>query len=667
MSSSSNVQFPPPPHTHLSLKNSQPVVPTVYCSSIPSSPSCLRLPLRFQNPKKLPFAVACSLRPLGAAALEPKAQPLLAAVATPMAAAGVEALDPAPPVAPPVAATRQTVQAAIAKAAELRQLHAALLQRGAPNGRAGAGASGSPAVIRLPPAASPARSRTADEGYPVFTPAYDDEESVVTGLNHICQDNRSRSENWSGIALDHAGDDAALSEYDGLNAFSSSNSEVLFPSANDRLWSRGAGAYKIHPAFLHSAPSVDRILPSAGRAAYTSELKLPPATCSNTFRPATISSSSRVPPPSAQHSRPKHRGPQILSWLFPKSRKKAKPPEMASPTAIERENMSRMLTEWGVLSLESLKKELAEANAHRDAALREAAEVRSSVGELATKLVSLEAYCSELKKALRQATNSPSVSRRSTRSIGASRELPMPVSHDVMVEGFLQIASEARLSVKQLCKALIQQAGEDAGDGLSDKLNLLLRPHQLALIGGNGKHCSKAVLYHLEAIMNQAMYQDFENCAFQRNGAPRRLDPAQDRRESFAAFVALRNLSWNEVLRKGTKYYSEDFSRFCDRKMSGVVATLGWSRPWPEQLLQCFFVAAKCVWLLHLLAFSFESPLTILRIEDGRAFDQMYMEDILQDKQQLQSPCQVKIMVMPGFYVQDRVLKCRVLTTRSVA
>jgi hypothetical protein len=499
--------------------------------------------------------------------------------------------------------------------------------------------------------------------------AYDDEEHVAAvAPNHICPDNRSRSENWTGVALDQGGsDDAALSDYDGLQAFSSSNSDVFFPSSNDhRLRNRGT-AYKIHPAFMHSAPSADRFLPSAGRVAYTSELNLPPATCGNAFRPATISG-TRVPPPSA-HSRTKQGGPpQILSWLFPKSRKKAKPPEMTSPTAIERGNMPQLLTEWGALSMESLKKELAEANAHRDAALHEAAEVRSSLGELATKLVSVEAYCSELKKALRQATNSPSVSRRPTKSIEPSRELSMPVSHEVMVEGFLQIASEARLSVKQLCKALIQQVNEESSDGLSDKLNLLLRPYQLALSSGSvSKHCSKAVLYHLEAIMNQVMFQDFENPAFQRNGSPRCLDPAEDSRQSFAAFVALRNLSWNEVLRKGTKYYSEDFSRFCDRKMSVVVATLAWSRPWPEQLLQCFFVAAKCVWLLHLLAFSFGPPLTILRVQDGRAFDELYMEDILHDRQPVQSPCQVKIMVTPGFYVQDRVLKCRVLKTRSAA
>uniref|UniRef100_J3MYP3 GIL1/IRKI C-terminal domain-containing protein n=2 Tax=Oryza brachyantha TaxID=4533 RepID=J3MYP3_ORYBR len=505
----------------------------------------------------------------------------------------------------------------------------------------------------------------------------------MAGESYICQDNRSRSENWSGIALDRGGggdDDAAFSDYDNLNVFSSANSEVRFPSSTDHH-----RRHKVHPAFLHSAPSAERFLASAGRATGTGDLKAP-ATCGRAFRPATIGrdhgidvgalkflSGSRVPPLSSNHAaaaaasasqpRPKHRGAQILSWLFPRTKKKAKP-EMMSPNAIERENMSQLLKEWGLLSLDSLRRELADANAHRDAALQEAAEMRSSLGELTTKLVGLESYCSELKKALRQATSSSSntqLSRRSTRSIGASRELPGPVSHEAMVEGFLQIASEARLSVKQFCKALIQQVEEEPDNGLADKLNLLLQPYQLMI---TDKHCSKLVLYHLEALMNQAMYQDFENCTFQKNGSPRWLDPKQDSQENFSSFVALRNLSWNEVLRKGTKYYSEDFSRFCDQKMSCILSTLkNWSRPWPEQLLQCFFVATKCVWLLHLLAFSFTPALTIMRVEESRVFDQMYMEDILPDKQQLHNPCQVKIMVMPGFYVQDRVLKCRVLTT----
>jgi hypothetical protein len=89
-----------------------------------------------------------------------------------------------PPAAPAFPATRQEIQAAIAKATELRALHAALLQgAGPPPGAnaggayaayagAGAGGSWSPAVIRVPPAASPALPRVAAvaEDYPVFTP-----------------------------------------------------------------------------------------------------------------------------------------------------------------------------------------------------------------------------------------------------------------------------------------------------------------------------------------------------------------------------------------------------------------------------------------------------------------------------------------------------------------
>ncbi|KAF2311990.1 hypothetical protein GH714_027690 [Hevea brasiliensis] len=209
----------------------------------------------------------------------------------------------------------------------------------------------------------------------------------------------------------------------------------------------------------------------------------------------------------------------------------------------------------------------------------------------------------------------------------------MPVSEEVMVEGFLQIVSETRLSVKQFCKTLVGQIEETDGT-LTDNLNLLLQPYKLSL---NSRY-SKAVLCHLEAIINQSLYQDFENSVFQKNGSPMHLDPQQDRQAQFASFVALRNLSWNEVLRKGTKYYSEEFSKFCDQKMSCIITTMNWTRPWPEQLLQAFFVAAKCIWLLHLLAFSFSHPLGILRVEENRSFDPHYMEDMFMDRHHMVQP-----------------------------
>jgi hypothetical protein len=113
--------------------------------------------------------------------------------------------------------------------------------------------------------------------------------------------------------------------------------------------------------------------------------------------------------------------------------------------------------------------------------------------------------------------------------------------------------------VKQFCKTLVGQI-EETDNSIMDNLNLLLQPYKLSL---NSKY-SKAVLYHLEAFINQSLYQDFENCVFQKNGSPKLLDPQQDRQAQFSSFVALRNLSWNEVLRKGTKYCSEEFSKFCD-------------------------------------------------------------------------------------------------------
>lgn len=336
-----------------------------------------------------------------------------------------------------------------------------------------------------------------------------------------------------------------------------------------------------------------------------------------------------------------------LSWLFPRLKKKGK-----GENSPQHEEVSQMLSDLGMASMESLKRELMEANEGRDAAVAEAAEMKKSLGELRQKLEYLEVYCEEMKKALME--TSKKLPKRD-----ANAESSMPVSGEVMVEGFLQMVSEARLSVRQFCKTLVAQI-EETDQTLLENLNSLLQPYKLSL---NSKY-SKAVVYHLEAIINQSLYQDFENCVFQKNGAPKLLDRHQECQARFQLFVALRNLSWNEVLRKGTKYYSDEFSKFCDQKMSGIIVALGWTRPWPEQLLQAFFVAAKCIWLLHLLAFSFNPPLSILRVEENKTFEGRFMEDVLgSSKQRGQGPSKVKMMVLPGFYMHDQVLRCKVLCT----
>ncbi|KAJ3707398.1 hypothetical protein LUZ61_011103 [Rhynchospora tenuis] len=562
---------------------------------------------------------------------------------------------------------RQELQAAIAKAVELRALHAALLQ----------GSSAGSPLIRLPQAVASPFSRVSNkfptEDYPVFTPSY---EEPLPRNNSICPENRSLSDNWSNIGSERKrepqtqiqDEESTSIEYENPNNLSSSNSEppnLFSASIEHHLLNRVHCANHLLTPLSLSAPEFAPN--STSRRTSSGDFK--PVTTCNTCKPATINKADLTEPMSVQAPIRKPHKTQILSWLFHKTnKKKTKPRSASSPNTVAgSENMSQLLKEWGVFSLESLKKELMEANENRDAALAEVAEMRGSLGDLTNKLVSLEAYCEELKKALKQAVNAKNVQAvdrsnlsKRTKSTSIARDHNfLPVSHEVMVEGFLQVVSEARLSVKQLCKALINQTEESDGFDLLDRLNSLLQPYHVTI--GDSKCSSKSVLYHLEAVLNQSLYQDFENCSFRKNGCPKYLDPKKECHDKFSSFVSLRNLSWNEVLRKGTKYYCEDFSRFCDQKMSCIVSHLGWSKPWPEQLLQCFFVAAKCIWLLHLLAFSFSPPLVILRVEEGRRYDTVYMEEIVLEMRRGQVPDRVKVMVMPGFYVQDRVLKCRVI------
>ncbi|KAI7745438.1 hypothetical protein M8C21_015929 [Ambrosia artemisiifolia] len=560
--------------------------------------------------------------------------------------------------------SKQDIQAAIAKAVELRALHAALLQ------------SNSPAHLRFP-AASPLPqhvSQLSAQDYPVFTPSYDD-----------IPRNQNLPSCWDECSVNGGGNDDLrfLSDYRNPNT----SSRTLLPP-------------ELMNIVPHTCPSDDQNSVTASSNHHITRHRASPGTdfsrsrrnslgdfrsisSCNKCKPATLTTnhnngaenstkshkySNLVVPMtdshSSIHSHSKPKSGKSLSWLFPRLSKKKHKNVENSPNP--RESDEVCYKDLGIMSIEALKEDLLEANERRGAALMEVSEMKSSIGGLKEKLEYLENYCEELKKALGQAvlqTKDHDQSRVVTR--GRPVELNnenMPVSNEVMVEGFMQIVSEARLSVKHFCKTLVAQI--DEGDTvLLENLNMILQPHKLSL---NSKY-SRAVLYHLEAIINQSLYQDFENCVFQKNGSPKLLDPQQERQAQFSSFCALRNLSWNEVLRKGTKYYSEDFSRFCDQKMSGIITSLNWNRPWPEQLLQAFFVAAKCIWLLHLLAFSFSPALGILRVEENRSFDGMFMEDVFVDRQRVQNPTRVKVMVMPGFYVQDRVLRCKVLCRYKTA
>ncbi|XP_073062301.1 IRK-interacting protein-like [Primulina eburnea] len=526
--------------------------------------------------------------------------------------------------------SRQDIQAAFAKAVELRALHAVLTQ----GNKMRFNAASSPVSCLAPPFSA--------QDYPVFTPSYEDE--PLPGYPYHLLEKQNHTESWDEHTLGTENFNripnpkprkGLLSEFISLEG----------PKFSAEDQNSGIGSCANNVTALEESPGLHS---SKSRRNSAGELKS--VSSCNRCNPGLISSESGSR--TSFYSPPRNR---VLKfpWLFSSTKKKKNKNE-SSPARPKPVEVSESGKDSEIVSTEMLKKELEEAKETRDSGLIEVAKIKGSLVDLSQKMEYLETYCEELKKALRQEKliNLP---KRGKPGDENAKNF-MPVSEEVMEEGFLQIVSETRLSMKQFCKILVGQI-EETDHSLIDNMNMHLQPHKLSF---NSKY-SKPVLYHIEAIINQSLYQDFENCIFQKNGAPKILDPCQDCQAQFQSFVALRNLSWNEVLRKGTKYYSDEFSKFCDDKMSGIIATLGWTRPWPEQLLQAFFVAAKCVWLLHLLAFSFNPPLGILRVTENRPFDPHYMDNIFADRQRSQGPSRVKIMVMPGFYVRDRVMRCKVI------
>ncbi|KAL6979678.1 hypothetical protein U1Q18_021336 [Sarracenia purpurea var. burkii] len=196
------------------------------------------------------------------------------------------------------------------------------------------------------------------------------------------------------------------------------------------------------------------------------------------------------------------------------------------------------------------------------------------------------------------------------------------------------------------------------GVKVCDRISSLLQPYDIKIsISKN----PRALVFYLEALLNKAFFEDFESTGFQKSAANQILNPVERCEASLESFNRLAGLTWEEVLNKGTRHFSEGFSRFCDRKMSEIVAMLGWNRAWPEPLLQAFFGASKSMWLVHILANSVHPSLPVFRVDKGVNFDPVYMEDMGADKAPKLLPAVVRIMVAPGFYVYSNVVKCKVL------
>lgn len=306
-----------------------------------------------------------------------------------------------------------------------------------------------------------------------------------------------------------------------------------------------------------------------------------------------------------------------------------------------------------------LSNKLIQATRNRDEAILESSKLKSSMAELEKKLNKLEIYCHSLKSGLEVCSNgNNSHYQKHPKSPSSVNYQRIKVGdQEKVIQHFLVLVSEARSSVRILSRALSHQIRQ-MGVKVFDKISLLLQPYDIKISFSRNP---RALLFYMEAFLNRALFEDFESIGFQKSASNPILNPIERCATNFAMFARLQGLTWEEVLNNGTRYFSEDFSKFCDRKMSEIVAMLGWNKAWPEPLLQAFFGASKAVWLVHILANSVHPGLPIFRVDEGVSFDPIYMEDMNVDKVKRLIPTMVRIMVTPGFYVYDNVIKCKVL------
>lgn len=317
--------------------------------------------------------------------------------------------------------------------------------------------------------------------------------------------------------------------------------------------------------------------------------------------------------------------------------------------------------EWKVAVAE-LSQKLILATRKRDEAVLEASKLKSSMAEIEKKLNKLEVYCHNLKSGLDECSgnnsNSPyRISKGRNFNETRNQDGGFSASNEKVIQQFLVSVSEARSSVRFLSKSLTMQL-RHMGGKVYERISILLQPYDIKVSYSKNP---KFLLFYLEALLNKAFFEDFESIGFNRNSVNQILNPIDRCEANYGSFNDLQGLTWEEVLNKGTRHFSEEFSKFCDRKMSEIVAMLGWNRAWPEPLLQAFFGASKSVWLVHLLAFSVHPGLQIFRVDKGGKLDHVYMEDLGGESAKNLAPVMVRIMVAPGFYVYNKVVKCKVI------
>ncbi|XP_050236644.1 protein GRAVITROPIC IN THE LIGHT 1 [Mercurialis annua] len=175
--------------------------------------------------------------------------------------------------------------------------------------------------------------------------------------------------------------------------------------------------------------------------------------------------------------------------------------------------------------------------------------------------------------------------------------------------------------------------------------------------------------YAFESHICQRIFSGFQQESYSIES-----DSATFSKESFFhQYQALRDTDPLDVLGQNP---DSDFGKFCRGKYLAVVHpkmeasffgnldqrnyVLGGGHP-RTPFYQAFLKLAKSIWLLHRLAYSFDSNIKIFQVKRGSEFSEVYMESVVKNLilDENKKPS-VGLMVMPGFWIGGSLIQSRV-------
>ncbi|CAM6120646.1 unnamed protein product [Calypogeia fissa] len=217
---------------------------------------------------------------------------------------------------------------------------------------------------------------------------------------------------------------------------------------------------------------------------------------------------------------------------------------------------------------------------------------------------------------------------------------------------------KARLAVRYFCKIFMKQM-EISGYSVW---------RTLAEVEPNTKFQKKEhTAFTLESRLNKALYHSFENDSFDETGITKIIDPEKRCMIRFGDFQRLKLVDAANAVNPQHVDFDHEFWTFSENKMREMWFLFPWNVVFKDSderstFTAAFLDAAKCVWLLHRLAFAVYPNVTILRVGKGMHANSQYVEQVtpIEGKCRRCEGPKIEFMTMPGFQTRKKIIKCQV-------